>query len=202
MTGAQDQNVDEILASIRRILADEDETTAPAQPTKPEAKPTPAETETLSRSVSNVLQLTKILNKDGTVTDLDASDAKAADEGLEGESVAEEVSAADLEPEAAQPETEQPEEPEASVDLGPVEARDAGLLDSTTEQAIGRAVAELAGAIKGPDAAISKRLEDRVEQELRPLIKAWLDQHLPDMVRDIVAAEIQRVVVGKTPPDR
>jgi cell pole-organizing protein PopZ len=37
-------------------------------------------------------------------------------------------------------------------------------------------------------------LEDLVREELRPLLKAWLDTNLPALVERIVRAEIQRVV--------
>ena len=37
-------------------------------------------------------------------------------------------------------------------------------------------------------------LEDLVREELRPLLKSWLDSNLPSLVDRIVRAEIQRVV--------
>jgi cell pole-organizing protein PopZ len=37
-------------------------------------------------------------------------------------------------------------------------------------------------------------IEDVVREELRPLLKDWLDQHLPAMVERLVRAEIERVV--------
>ncbi|WP_198371587.1 DUF2497 domain-containing protein, partial [Roseomonas rosulenta] len=37
-------------------------------------------------------------------------------------------------------------------------------------------------------------IEDVVREELRPLLKSWLDQHLPDIVERLVRAEIERVV--------
>jgi cell pole-organizing protein PopZ len=37
-------------------------------------------------------------------------------------------------------------------------------------------------------------LEDLVREELRPLLKAWLDTNLPALVERIVRAEIQRVI--------
>jgi cell pole-organizing protein PopZ len=36
-------------------------------------------------------------------------------------------------------------------------------------------------------------IEDVVREELRPLLKAWLDQHLPGIVERLVRAEIERV---------
>jgi hypothetical protein len=37
-------------------------------------------------------------------------------------------------------------------------------------------------------------IEDVVREELRPLLKAWLDQHLPPLVERLVRVEIERVV--------
>jgi hypothetical protein len=37
-------------------------------------------------------------------------------------------------------------------------------------------------------------IEDVVREELRPLLKEWLDQHLPGLVERLVRAEIERVV--------
>jgi hypothetical protein len=36
-------------------------------------------------------------------------------------------------------------------------------------------------------------LEDIVREEVRPLLKAWLDEHLPPLVERLVRAEIERV---------
>ena len=37
-------------------------------------------------------------------------------------------------------------------------------------------------------------IEDLVREELRPLVKDWLDRHLPPLVERLVRAEIERVV--------
>ena len=39
-------------------------------------------------------------------------------------------------------------------------------------------------------------IEDLVRDEMRPMLKAWLDQHLPSMVERLVRVEIERVVTG------
>lgn len=47
------------------------------------------------------------------------------------------------------------------------------------------------------DAAVTRggpSIEDVVREEVRPLLKAWLDQHLPELVERLVRAEIERVV--------
>ena len=42
-------------------------------------------------------------------------------------------------------------------------------------------------------------LEDLVREEIRPLLKSWLDQHLPPMVERLVRQEIERVI-GRAAP--
>ena len=37
-------------------------------------------------------------------------------------------------------------------------------------------------------------IEDLVREEIRPLLKEWLDAHLPPLVERLVRAEIERVV--------
>jgi cell pole-organizing protein PopZ len=42
-------------------------------------------------------------------------------------------------------------------------------------------------------------LEDLVREEMRPLLKSWLDSHLPPLVERLVRAEIERVVSRMAP---
>ncbi len=37
-------------------------------------------------------------------------------------------------------------------------------------------------------------IEDVVREEMRPILKQWLDAHLPSLVERLVRAEIERVV--------
>jgi len=42
-------------------------------------------------------------------------------------------------------------------------------------------------------------IEDLVREEIRPLLKLWLDTHLPPLVERLVRAEIERVINRATP---
>ena len=42
-------------------------------------------------------------------------------------------------------------------------------------------------------------IEDLVREEMRPLLKLWLDQNLPPLVERLVRAEIERVVARAVP---
>jgi hypothetical protein len=41
-------------------------------------------------------------------------------------------------------------------------------------------------------------LDGMVREMLRPMLKAWLDDNLPNMVERLVRAEIERVSRGRT----
>jgi uncharacterized protein len=71
------------------------------------------------------------------------------------------------------------------------------------------AAAAAATAVSGLVRALAQRnaqvhsggptIEDVVREELRPLLKAWLDANLPPLVERLVRAEIERVV-GRAVP--
>jgi uncharacterized protein len=76
------------------------------------------------------------------------------------------------------------------------------LLAPAVAAATAAALGELARAVAGDRAAPVSRggtsIEDVVREEMRPMLKAWLDQHLPDMVETIVKAEIAKLM-GRGP---
>jgi cell pole-organizing protein PopZ len=53
---------------------------------------------------------------------------------------------------------------------------------------------ERLAALQTPAAPPAPTLEDVVRAELRPFLKAWLDEHLPPMVEGLVRAEITRLI--------
>jgi len=61
------------------------------------------------------------------------------------------------------------------------------------------ATAQDAGAAHPPIAlpAPGRTLEDLTGDLLRPLMKAWLDENLPDIVRDRVDEEVRRIARGR-----
>jgi len=46
-------------------------------------------------------------------------------------------------------------------------------------------------------ATSSMTLEDLVRDEMRPLLKEWLDTHLPPMVERLVRAELERLIADE-----
>ena len=59
-----------------------------------------------------------------------------------------------------------------------------------------RAVSEFFHALSTSLAFRSEQIEAMTREILRPMIKTWLDEHLPGLVERLVRAEIQRVARG------
>jgi uncharacterized protein len=68
------------------------------------------------------------------------------------------------------------------------------LISNSTAAAVDSAFNTLAATVLGQNA---RTLEDLVKEMLRPLLKTWLDDNLPGLVERIVRAEIERVSRGK-----
>jgi cell pole-organizing protein PopZ len=67
---------------------------------------------------------------------------------------------------------------------------DGALISAATEAAVDSAFNTLARAVPAQN---GRSLEDLVCEMLRPMLKAWLDDNLPSMVERLVRAEIERV---------
>ena len=178
-----DPSMEDILASIRRILSD-DETQTPTTPTTPAAPTIPAHVVPAavpSAPPDDVL----ILHEDMMVPD----------------PIPAETAPAPTEPVAlavAPPSAPLQAEPPAAALLAPpqlvgdaAKAAAAGSVDTLVRKlAQERATAVHRG---GPT------IEDLVRDEMRPLLKEWLDLHLPPMVERLVRVELERVV-GRAVP--
>ena len=68
------------------------------------------------------------------------------------------------------------------------------LLSSATSTAVNSAFNALAQTVLVQNA---RTLEDLVKEMLRPLLKTWLDDNLPGLVERLVRAEIERVSRGR-----
>lgn len=93
-----------------------------------------------------------------------------------------------VQPPAAPPAPEPPAEPFPT----------AGLLAPAAAAAAASSVGELVRRLSVERSTAVHRggptIEDIVREEVRPLLKAWLDDHLPALVERAVRAEIERVV--------
>jgi uncharacterized protein len=200
--------MEEILASIRRIIADDDanKTAKPAapapaistRPSLPPAPPPPAAANTQDeidamlakfdvRSAeppapepppSDVLDLTEEMATPAAVNE--AATFRTID-------AASDVVFTDRPPEPAPRAVEEPRRP-------PTPPPDAALISASTIAAVDSAFNTLAHTVIGQNA---RTLEDLVKEMLRPMLKSWLDDNLPGVVDRIVRAEIERVSRGR-----
>jgi uncharacterized protein len=69
------------------------------------------------------------------------------------------------------------------------------LVSATTTAAVDSAFNTLAHTVLVQNA---RTLEDLVREMLRPMLKSWLDDNLPGLVERLVRAEIERVSRGRT----
>jgi cell pole-organizing protein PopZ len=87
-------------------------------------------------------------------------------------------------------ELDQPIQPAAS--LGPP------LMDEDVAETTRHSLEELSSvAATAPAAAAGNPLEDMVREMLRPILKEWVDEHLPNIVNDHVKREISRITGRK-----
>jgi hypothetical protein len=215
---AQEPSMEEILASIRRIIADDDGKT-PAKPAaaaaapRPQAPPPRATTPPPSppRPVAppppsvnmNQSDVDAVLARDASPP---ARDVEPQDDILDlTEAMAEpDPSASSFQTIDGQPDVvfaDAPATPEASRiadearrQAPPGVTIDRSLISTSTSAAVDSAFNSLAHTVLVQNA---RTLEDLVREMLRPMLKAWLDDNLPGMVERIVRAEIERVSRGR-----
>jgi cell pole-organizing protein PopZ len=231
---AQEPSMEEILASIRRIIADDEAkpaapapAPAPAPPrvVEPVAKASPKPAPPPPRPVAPAPKPVETKPPPVAKNSQDEIDAMLA--GLDADTTVEEVRPAPTPVEDVFELTEQmtvaeqnpfqtivpqndiefaeppPEPPKPSrafeervrervvEEAAPV-ARP--LMSQSTVAAVDSAFNALAQTVLSNNA---RTLEDLVKEMLRPMLKAWLDDNLPNLVEKIVRAEIERVSRGR-----
>jgi hypothetical protein len=194
---AQEPSMEEILASIRRIIADDD---AAKPPPKAAAKPTepgaPPDATAPAGAAGND-------EMDAMLADLDENPAEPDAPPEEVLELTEAMAAPA--PEPAQPSFRRIE-PDQDVVFDEVAqapppppapprpaAGDSPLLSTAASAAVHSAFGTLAHSVLAQN---PRTLEDLVKEMLRPMLKAWLDDNLPVMVERLVRAEIERVSRG------
>lgn len=172
--------MEDILASIRRIL-NEDESAAGTVP-PPGAPPASAEPEPLALTEEMMV-----------APPASAGGPDAGEPGRPAAAAAEDAAAAPSPVTEGKPMPHAPEEAPR-----PTPAASAELLAPAAAAAAAASVGSLLRAVAAErHAAVSRggpTIEDLVRDELRPLLKDWLDHHLPPLVERLVRAEIERVV--------
>ena len=217
MTEPREQHepsMEEILSSIRRIIADEE-----AEETHPEDDELGAaeahadalndDADALASAAEDdpedVLELTKVVRESGEVVDLKAEgDAYAARAGAPPPDAAgDEVELAPLDAGGYQEShnvtsDESKQEEPTAVEMKSA-AIGAELVSATAASAATGAFARLSEALHQtpPEESVAddsgRTVEQFVEDMIRPLLKEWLDQNLPPIVERLVQKEIQKI---------
>ena len=209
--------MEEILASIRRIIADDDAgktakppepaaASRPAPPPRAPGLPPPPPSPAVANSQDAVdAMLAKSEAPPGDVLDLTEEMAAPA-EGTEPAPTFRTIDAAsdvvftERAPDApAEPavriiEERRPPAPAPAPPPAPALQLDSSLISNNTKAAVDNAFNSLANTVLGNNA---RTLEDLVKEMLRPMLKSWLDDNLPSVVDRIVRAEIERVSRGR-----
>ena len=204
----EEPSIEEILDSIRQIISEDEEMEEP-EPVeeKPEVEaepldqsaiddmdfdtpaPEPVEEEPEPEPKAeeeDVLELTELVNSEENSIDIDMVEGDEVEE-------AEPSSGADSEP-VEEPEPEPMPEPEPELISEPaVEPEPDGesLLTAAAETAAMSAVSDLVRKTAVVNSSLT--LEDIVRTELNPLLREWLDKHLPTVIERLVKEELERV---------
>jgi cell pole-organizing protein PopZ len=192
-----DPSMDDILASIRKIISDDE---ARAQVNGDASTPAAANTSNPAAKRDDVLLLTDLLEEP-------PEEMPPAPEPTPMPQRIDPVSASEM-PQPTVPSIQPPIAPEPVITLvDPVEAPMKQPIDTLIEpgaagiaasafdrlsQAVQESVPTPAAHDPGP-AVGGRNLEDIVKEMLRPMLKDWLDKNLPPMVERYVEREIVRL---------
>ncbi|MBV8827066.1 MAG: DUF2497 domain-containing protein [Hyphomicrobiales bacterium] len=195
---AQEPSMEEILASIRRIIADDDAAKPPPKPAEQPQKAAAPQAAAASAQAASRDEM------DAMLEDLDENPGDGSPPSEEVLELTESMAAPA--PDAAQPSFRRIEPDQdvvfdemASAQPAPssvaprAPAGDSPLLSTAASAAVHSAFGTLAHSVLAQN---PRTLEDLVKEMLRPMLKSWLDDNLPVMVERLVRAEIERVSRG------
>jgi uncharacterized protein len=175
-----DPSMEEIIASIGRMLTEDGGSRAPAAPS--------------AAAEEDILELTEALGEDGRVRRIAAAAAPA------GAAAVRPTTASQIEPSLSlsEPPRRDAEKPAESSE------HDAGGIRSEERpQAASPAFARLGVPPRGRESApgspvggTGRTLEEVVHEALRPLLQRWLEDHLPALAERLVREEIARLAGG------
>lgn len=184
-------SMEEILASIRRIISDDE------KPAEEPAAP-PAQDPDLSALLAGAAAQTQ---PEEDVLDLAAEASLIETPKVDDSADIDFLETVEPEPAPVEPPTPPaeayvppPPPPAPMPEPAPTPAFDmASLLSDQTSTAVNSAFGHLAHTVLSNNA---RTLEDLVKDMLKPMLKTWLDDNLPTMVERLVRAEIERVARG------
>jgi len=186
----QEPSMEEILASIRRIISEDDEPGANSEETPVEA------------ASEDVLELTEVAEELEPAPIEEEVEEEPAEEIVE-----EEISIDEVLEEVPQEEELELRETEIEIVEPPPAAAPAPVPSPPTESGLlaAETAAAAAGTLSGLVAAVdrahggsvlgdgNRTIEDLVKEIIRPMVKDWLDENLPALTERLVRREIERL---------
>ncbi len=217
---SQEPSMEEILASIRRIIAEDDATKSATQPPEPpmtESQPAPApqpapplhamppvvpprprveaEARPAAEEPSSPLDSAAAASRSSDILDLTESMAAPMSQPFAANPPASAMPQPAAQFRTIDGSSDVEFDEEAERPAAPVRKERGQLISSETSAAVDSAFNALAQTVLVQNA---RTLEDLVHEMLRPMLKSWLDDNLPGMVERLVRTEIERVSRGRT----
>jgi len=186
---SQEPTMEEILASIRRIISEDD--APPAEDAAPAATEEPAALEAAPAPEPEPEPAAEPEPVAAAAEPEPEPEPVAEEEALELTDKVETHGDLDVVAPAAAPPAPQ-REPAPMAAPAPVES----LVSEHAATAAASAFGQLSAAIAMPRS--DRTLEDVVRELLRPLLKEWLDQNLPRIVETKVEEEVHRIARGRS----
>jgi cell pole-organizing protein PopZ len=195
---AHEPSMEEILASIRAIIAD-DKATAAAKAAV--VRPAPAAGSQVIYSSFGQRAADAAGQPVAAPTVVWSRPEDSEPQVAEPEPQDGELPIAEPEPHVAELQVAEPEPQSAEPSPAPTaeayepaeEPHEEPLLSEEVDRHVGASFQALAVSLAMPD---PRRVEEMTRELLRPMMKAWLDENLPSLVERLVKAEIQRVARG------
>lgn len=192
-TTAQEPTMEEILASIRRIISEDE---APAAEAAPAPEPEPVEEASPALMDAAPSMQEPEPQEEEEILDLtERYDAPAA-ETIGDLDVIAPVDEPEPEPfptSFAEPERPAAREPEPSASSAPYDS----LVGESASAASASAFAGLSAAFRQPEpvptGGVGPTIDDLARCLLRPMLKDWLDANLPGIVEAAVRKEVERI---------
>lgn len=183
---ANEPSMEDILSSIKRIIADGSDRTPPARAGK--RRPAAVGVDSAEPAAGDDDSESTILE----LTDAVSDEANALDEGSEPMTTLRSV-ADPVEPEPdVQAESHAPPAPADAGNDAALQL-DAGMISDRSAQAARQSLSHLSALLIRPEDGESNTLEGMVREMLKPMLKQWLDERLPELVEVMVKKEIDRI---------
>jgi len=196
---AQEPTMEEILASIRRIISEDD---APAETAPAAAEAEPAATPEPEPEVSPALMDETPSVQEPESTEEDVLELTEAYQPPVAESIGDlDVSPAEPEPIAVEPVSESVFAPDTggqAAQSAPQPASYDSLVGDSASASAASAFAGLASTLRKPEpmepvTGSGPTVDELARSLLRPMLKEWLDANLPAIVEAQVRKEVERI---------